>query len=60
MEFVAANERALPAENAVAEKPGAAIAEMELACGEAGRMAEQAGHRMISTLGVLQAWPRTM
>ena len=56
MEFVAANERAAPAERSVGEKPHDAVAEMQLAFGEARRMPEQTGHGVALAGRVFQAF----
>ena len=55
VELVTAHGRAGWSERAVGEKPRLAIAELELAGDEAGRMSEQSGHGMTHTIGVLES-----
>src|SRR5712691_5556603 len=56
VEFVAAPGAARWPDRAVDTKPRFAIAEMQLAFGEAGRMAEQPGHGVADAVGALEAF----
>src|SRR3984957_12311054 len=55
MKFVATYDSTLAPEDIVRQQPGGAVAEMQLALGEAGGVAEQAGHGMRAPGGILQA-----
>src|SRR5208283_1889502 len=55
MEFMAAYDRSAAAENTIRQKPRGAVAEMQLAAGEARCMAEQSGHGVALPRRILKA-----
>src|SRR4029077_20603536 len=52
MKFVAAHARAFGAKHAVGQNARRAVTEMQFAFGKAGRMTEQAGHRVVASIGI--------
>src|SRR6266705_805700 len=56
MKLVAADQRSSGSDRAWSQQPGLAVAEVQAAFEEAGRMAEQAGHGMSDAIGIFESF----